>query len=84
MLFVHPRSPVSPTCSLNLEAPTKKDWDILFQLMFDEYFNPTPSVASPVPVVVAPEPADSTISPSSTTIDQDAPSPNTSQTPQET
>ncbi|GJY20306.1 hypothetical protein Tco_0392872 [Tanacetum coccineum] len=34
-------------------APTKKDWDILFQLMFDEYFNPPPSVASPVPVVVA-------------------------------
>nr|GEY51674.1 hypothetical protein [Tanacetum cinerariifolium] len=30
--------------------PTKKDWDILFQPIFDEYFNPPPSVASPVPV----------------------------------
>ncbi|GJS36975.1 hypothetical protein Tco_0535357 [Tanacetum coccineum] len=28
--------------------------------MFDEHFNPPPSVASPVPAVVAPEPADST------------------------
>ncbi|GJV51452.1 hypothetical protein Tco_1447193 [Tanacetum coccineum] len=44
--------------------------------MFDEYFNPLPSVASPVLAVVAPEPVDSTGTPSSTTIDQDAPSPN--------
>ncbi|GKF96866.1 retrovirus-related pol polyprotein from transposon TNT 1-94, partial [Tanacetum coccineum] len=41
----------------------KKDWDILFQPMFDEYFNPPPSVASPVPTVVAPEPADLTGTP---------------------
>ncbi|GKA12716.1 retrovirus-related pol polyprotein from transposon TNT 1-94 [Tanacetum coccineum] len=54
--------------------PTKKDWDTLFQPMFDEYFNPLPSVASPVTVVVALDPADSTGTPSSTTIDQDAPS----------
>ncbi|GKA07091.1 retrovirus-related pol polyprotein from transposon TNT 1-94 [Tanacetum coccineum] len=52
--------------------------------MFDEYFNPPSSVASPVPTVVAPDPADSTGSPSSTSVDQDAPSPSTSQTPQET
>ncbi|GKC69555.1 hypothetical protein Tco_1115438 [Tanacetum coccineum] len=51
--------------------------------MFDEYFNPPPSVASPVAAVVAPEPADPTGTPSSTSIDQDAPSPSTSQTPQE-
>ncbi|GJR06942.1 hypothetical protein Tco_0529926 [Tanacetum coccineum] len=62
--------------------PTKKDWDTLFQPMFDEYFNPPSSVASPVPAVVAPDPAvvalgpaDSTGTPSSTIIDQDAPSP---------
>ncbi|GJS78859.1 hypothetical protein Tco_0728740 [Tanacetum coccineum] len=71
--------------------PTKKDWDTLFQPMFDEYFNPPSSVASLVPAVVAPDPtvvapcpADSTGTPSSTIIDQDAPSPSTSQTPQET
>ncbi|GJW36805.1 retrovirus-related pol polyprotein from transposon TNT 1-94 [Tanacetum coccineum] len=44
--------------------------------MFDEYFNPPPSVASPVIAVVAPEPAGSIGTPSSTIIDQDAPSPN--------
>ncbi|GJY73273.1 retrovirus-related pol polyprotein from transposon TNT 1-94 [Tanacetum coccineum] len=64
--------------------PTKKDWEIWFQPMFDEYFNPPPSVASPIPIVVAPEPADSTGTPSSTTNDQDAPSPSTLKTPQET
>ncbi|GKB23685.1 retrovirus-related pol polyprotein from transposon TNT 1-94 [Tanacetum coccineum] len=52
--------------------------------MLDEYFNPPPSVASSVPAIVAPEHADLTGTPSSTTIDQDAPSPSTSQTPQET
>ncbi|GJR31983.1 retrovirus-related pol polyprotein from transposon TNT 1-94 [Tanacetum coccineum] len=56
--------------------PTKKDCDILFQSMFDEYFNPPPNVDSLVPTIVAPEPADSTGSPFSTLVDQDAPSPN--------
>ncbi|GKA87675.1 hypothetical protein Tco_0809439 [Tanacetum coccineum] len=51
--------------------------------MLDEYFNPPPSVASPVPAVVAPKPDDPTCTPSSNTFDQDAPSPSTSQTPQE-
>nr|GEV47694.1 hypothetical protein [Tanacetum cinerariifolium] len=60
----------------------KKDWDTLFQPMFDEYFNHSPSVASLVPAVVAPDPADSTGSPSSTPDNQDAPSPSNSKTPQ--
>nr|GEZ89836.1 retrovirus-related Pol polyprotein from transposon TNT 1-94 [Tanacetum cinerariifolium] len=64
-------NPPSPTPYV---PPTKKDWDILFQLMFDEYLSLPPSVASPVPAVVALEPADSTSSPSSTPVDQDAPS----------
>ncbi|GJX60810.1 ribonuclease H-like domain-containing protein [Tanacetum coccineum] len=59
-------------------------WDTLFQPMFDEYFNPPPSVVSPIPAAAAPRPADLTSIPFSTTIDQDAPSPSTSQTPQET
>ncbi|GJU34307.1 retrovirus-related pol polyprotein from transposon TNT 1-94 [Tanacetum coccineum] len=74
-------NPHSPTPHI---SPTKKDWDLLFQPMFDEYFNPPPSVASSVHAVVAPDPADSTGTPSSTIIDQDAPSPSTFQTPQET
>ncbi|GKB34644.1 retrovirus-related pol polyprotein from transposon TNT 1-94 [Tanacetum coccineum] len=64
-------NPPSPTPYV---PPTKKDLDILFQPMFDEYFNPPPSVAYPVPTIVAPKPVDSTGPPSSTTIDQDAPS----------
>ncbi|GKA23306.1 integrase, catalytic region, zinc finger, CCHC-type containing protein [Tanacetum coccineum] len=70
------QNPPSPTPYV---PPTKKDLDIFFQPMFDEYFNPPPSVASHVP-----EPADSTRTPSSTSIDQDAPSLSTCQTPQET
>nr|GEY46559.1 retrovirus-related Pol polyprotein from transposon TNT 1-94 [Tanacetum cinerariifolium] len=49
-----PNSP-SPTSYV---PPTKKDWDILFQPMFDEYFNPPPSVASLVLVVVSPDHVD--------------------------
>ncbi|GKE59836.1 retrovirus-related pol polyprotein from transposon TNT 1-94, partial [Tanacetum coccineum] len=73
-------NPPSPTLYV---PPTKKEWDILFQLMFDEFFNPPPSVAFSVPTVVAQEPADSTSTPSLTSIDQEAPSLSTSQTPQE-
>ncbi|GKC53867.1 retrovirus-related pol polyprotein from transposon TNT 1-94 [Tanacetum coccineum] len=40
--------------------PTKNDWDFLFQPMFDEFFNPPPSVVSPVPVAAAPTPVDPT------------------------
>ncbi|GJS85353.1 hypothetical protein Tco_0751894 [Tanacetum coccineum] len=63
--------------------PIKKDWDIFFQLIFDKYFNPQSSVVSLVLVAAAPRPADPTGIPSLTIIDQDAPSPSTSQTPQE-
>nr|GEU40370.1 hypothetical protein [Tanacetum cinerariifolium] len=73
-------NPLSPTPYV---PPTKNDWDLLFQPMFDEYFNPPPSVVSPVPTVVAPEPTDPTGTPFLTSIDQDALSPSTSQTLQE-
>ncbi|GJY56689.1 retrovirus-related pol polyprotein from transposon TNT 1-94 [Tanacetum coccineum] len=66
-------NPPSPTPYV---PPTMMDWDILFQLVFDEYFNHLPSIAFTVPGVVAPDPADSTVLPSLTTIDQDAPSSN--------
>ncbi|GJT67902.1 putative ribonuclease H-like domain-containing protein [Tanacetum coccineum] len=71
--------------------PSRTDWDILFQLMFDELLTPPPSVNLPAPKVIAPVdevvspvPAVSTGSPSSTTVDQDAPSPSNSQTTPET
>nr|GFC40211.1 hypothetical protein [Tanacetum cinerariifolium] len=67
--------------------PSRNDWDLLFQLMFDELLNPLPSVVNQAPEVIAPIAevippihADLTGSPSSTTVDQDAPSPSKSHT----
>ncbi|GKG30040.1 hypothetical protein Tco_0419938, partial [Tanacetum coccineum] len=60
--------------------PSKNDWKILFQPMFDDYLNPPLDVDPQVLVVIAPEPAVSTGTPSSMTIDQDAPTTSTSQT----
>ncbi|GJW32881.1 retrovirus-related pol polyprotein from transposon TNT 1-94 [Tanacetum coccineum] len=57
--------------------------DILFQLLFDEYFNPPPSVDHLVPEVATPESAILTITHSLTSVDQDTLSLSTSQTPQE-
>nr|GEX66655.1 retrovirus-related Pol polyprotein from transposon TNT 1-94 [Tanacetum cinerariifolium] len=64
--------------------PTRTEWDLLFQPIFDELLNLPPRVDPPTPKfialiakVVAPKPATSTGSPSSTTVDQDAPSPKT-------
>ncbi|GJX60806.1 hypothetical protein Tco_0292196 [Tanacetum coccineum] len=52
----------------------RKDWDRLFQPMFDEYFNPPPSVVSLVQVAATLRAVDIADSPSSTLIDKDAPS----------
>nr|GEZ95720.1 retrovirus-related Pol polyprotein from transposon TNT 1-94 [Tanacetum cinerariifolium] len=75
----HPSTPIVP--------PSRTDWDILFQPLFDELLTPSPSVDYPAPEVIAPivevvalEPDASTDLPSSTTVDQDAPSPSNSQT----
>nr|GFA58230.1 hypothetical protein [Tanacetum cinerariifolium] len=61
--------------------PSRNDWDLLFQPMFDELLNPPPSVDHQAAKVIAliadvipPVQANSTGSPSSTTVDQDAPS----------
>ncbi|GJW33586.1 retrovirus-related pol polyprotein from transposon TNT 1-94 [Tanacetum coccineum] len=81
----------NPPPSTPFVPPSRTDWDILFQPLFDELLTPPPSVDHPAPEVialiaevVAPEPAASTGSPSSTTVDQDAPSPSNSQTTPET
>ncbi|GJX09813.1 retrovirus-related pol polyprotein from transposon TNT 1-94 [Tanacetum coccineum] len=81
----------NPPPSTPFVPPSRTDWDILFQPLFDELLTPPPSVDCPAPEViapiakvVAPEPAVSTGSPSSTTVDQDAPSPSNSQTTPET
>ncbi|GKF54677.1 retrovirus-related pol polyprotein from transposon TNT 1-94, partial [Tanacetum coccineum] len=82
---------LNPPPSTPFVPPLRTDWDLLFQLMFDELLTPPPSVDCPAPEViapinevVAPEPVVSTASPSSTTVDQDAPSPSNSQATPET
>nr|GEX61374.1 hypothetical protein [Tanacetum cinerariifolium] len=66
---------ISPTPYV---PPSKKDYEIIFQPLFDEYFNLPLRVVSPVPAAVAaPRAVDLAGSPSSTTIDQDVPSANT-------
>ncbi|GJR30844.1 retrovirus-related pol polyprotein from transposon TNT 1-94, partial [Tanacetum coccineum] len=81
----------NPPPSTPFVPPSRIDWDLLFQPMFDELLTPPPSVDHPAPEViapiaevVAPKPAASTGLPSSTTVDQDAPSPSNSQTTPET
>nr|GEU61941.1 hypothetical protein [Tanacetum cinerariifolium]GEW81150.1 hypothetical protein [Tanacetum cinerariifolium] len=49
--------------------PIKKDWDILFQPMFDEYFNPPSSVVSHGLPIVAPQAADTSDTPFSDSVD---------------
>nr|GFB71448.1 hypothetical protein [Tanacetum cinerariifolium] len=56
--------------STSYVPPSRNDWDLLFQPMFDELLNPPPT--------------DSTGLPSSTTVDQDTPSPSKSHTTAET
>ncbi|GJR89536.1 retrovirus-related pol polyprotein from transposon TNT 1-94 [Tanacetum coccineum] len=72
----------NPPPSTPFVPPSRTDWDLLFQLLFDELLNPPSSVDHPAPEViaqiaevVAPKPAPSTGLPSSTTVNQDAPSP---------
>nr|GEZ45312.1 uncharacterized mitochondrial protein AtMg00810-like [Tanacetum cinerariifolium] len=67
--------------------PSRNDWDLLFQPMFDELLNPSPSVYRQVAQVIAPVDEvipefqdDSTGSPSSTTVNQDPPSTSKSHT----
>ncbi|GJT74517.1 retrovirus-related pol polyprotein from transposon TNT 1-94 [Tanacetum coccineum] len=81
----------NPPPSTPFVPPSRSDWDLLFQPLFDELLTPPPSVDYPAPEVVdlihevvAPVPVVSTGSPSSTNVDQDAPSPSNSQTTPET
>ncbi|GJW80543.1 hypothetical protein Tco_0144518 [Tanacetum coccineum] len=69
------QNPISPTSYV---PPSKKNYEILFQPLFDGYFNPPPRVVSLDSVVIAaPRVVDPAGSPSSTTTDQDVPSAST-------
>ncbi|GJT27514.1 retrovirus-related pol polyprotein from transposon TNT 1-94 [Tanacetum coccineum] len=81
----------NPPPSTPFVPPSRTDWDILFQPLFDKLLTPPPTVDHPAPEVIAPIDevvapilAVSTGSPSSTIVDQDAPSPSNSQTTPET
>nr|GEU99797.1 retrovirus-related Pol polyprotein from transposon TNT 1-94 [Tanacetum cinerariifolium] len=71
-----------PSSSTSYIPPSRNDWDFLFQPMFDELLNPSPSV-NPQDVI-PPVQAESTGLSSSTTVNQDASSPSKSQTTPET
>nr|GEY25634.1 copia protein [Tanacetum cinerariifolium] len=65
-----------------MQKPSRNDWDLLFQPLFDKLLNPSPSidnqdaeVIAPIAEVIPQVADDSTGSSSSTTVDQDAPSP---------
>nr|GFA41112.1 retrovirus-related Pol polyprotein from transposon TNT 1-94 [Tanacetum cinerariifolium] len=79
------------TPSTSYVPPSRNDWDLLFQPMFDELLNPPPSgvnqapeAIAPIVEVIPPVNADLTGSPSSTMVEQDAPSTSNSTTPTET
>ncbi|GJT44336.1 retrovirus-related pol polyprotein from transposon TNT 1-94 [Tanacetum coccineum] len=73
-----------PSPSTPYVPPNKKEWDILFQPIFDEYFQPPSIVPHALPiVVVAPILVDTVGTPSSISVDQDAPSASTSLTPED-
>nr|GFB07414.1 hypothetical protein [Tanacetum cinerariifolium] len=86
-------SGLAPTTfpSTSYVPPSRNDWDLLFQPMFDELLNPPPSMVNHVPEAIAPivevippVNAESTGSHSSITIEQDAHSMSSSTTPTET
>nr|GEW71221.1 integrase, catalytic region, zinc finger, CCHC-type, peptidase aspartic, catalytic [Tanacetum cinerariifolium] len=67
--------------STSFVPPSRNDWDLLFQSMFDELLNPPPSVVNqaseviaPIAAVIPPVHVESTGLPFSTPVDQDAPS----------
>nr|GEZ74854.1 hypothetical protein [Tanacetum cinerariifolium] len=88
-IWFRTRAHISP--SISYVPPSRNDWDLLFQPMFDELLNPPPSVVNQTPEAIAPITeviplgyVDLTGSPSSTTVEQDAPSMSNSTTPTET
>ncbi|GJU08480.1 retrovirus-related pol polyprotein from transposon TNT 1-94 [Tanacetum coccineum] len=66
----------NPVSQHPCNPPTRNDWDLFFQPMFDEYFNPPTSPVSPTQIVATPRAVDIADSLVSTSIDQEAPSTN--------
>ncbi|GKA88918.1 RNA-directed DNA polymerase, eukaryota [Tanacetum coccineum] len=70
---------LNQVASTSAKPPTKNDWDLLFQPMFDEYFKSLSAVSTPISaaILLPPNTAGASSS-SSSSIDKDAPSPSTS------
>nr|GEX46859.1 hypothetical protein [Tanacetum cinerariifolium] len=66
--------------STSPNPPIKKDYDFLFQPMFDVYFKNPSAASNLISAATLPPPDTARASSSSTSIDKDAPSPNTSST----
>nr|GFB39279.1 retrovirus-related Pol polyprotein from transposon TNT 1-94 [Tanacetum cinerariifolium] len=72
----HEMTPVTPNSGLVpnpppialFVPPSRHEWDLVFQPVFDEFFSLPASVASHVPIEEAHAPVESTGSPSSTTV----------------
>nr|GFA86325.1 putative ribonuclease H-like domain-containing protein [Tanacetum cinerariifolium] len=84
--LVHTNSP-----STYYVLPSRNDWDLLFQPMFDELLNPPPSgvnqapeAIAPIIEIIPPVNADLTGLSSSIMVEQDAPSTSNSTTPTNT
>nr|GEU53921.1 integrase, catalytic region, zinc finger, CCHC-type, peptidase aspartic, catalytic [Tanacetum cinerariifolium] len=80
-----------PTSSTTFVPPSRNDWNLQFQPLFDELLTPSlsvdhlaPEVIAPIADVIPPEQEELIGSPFSTTVDQDALSPSKSQTTPET
>ncbi|GJT08859.1 retrovirus-related pol polyprotein from transposon TNT 1-94 [Tanacetum coccineum] len=70
---------LNQAASTSAKPPTKNNWDLLFQPMFDEYFKNSSAESNPISTTTLP-PLDTAeaSSFSSTSIEKDAPSPSTS------
>ncbi|GKA44303.1 retrovirus-related pol polyprotein from transposon TNT 1-94 [Tanacetum coccineum] len=63
---------LNQAASISAKPPTKNDWDLLFQPMFDEYFKPPSAVSTPISAVALLPLDIARASSSSTSIDKDA------------
>nr|GEZ55861.1 retrovirus-related Pol polyprotein from transposon TNT 1-94 [Tanacetum cinerariifolium] len=62
---------LNQAASTSAKPPTKNDWDVLFQPMFDEYFKPPSVTSTPIFVATLLPPNTAGASFSSTSIDKD-------------
>nr|GEV11165.1 copia protein [Tanacetum cinerariifolium] len=75
--YISSRLVQNQDASTSAKPPTKNDWDVMFQPMFDEYFKPSSVVSNPISSATL-LPSDTARASSSISINKDASSPSTS------